>query len=149
MPVLPSYRNQSIDLLCKSIDWFLYEGKTGTYWVTAEILIFASLYRLFCGFKNARKQLCVCVLQKRYSSKCCKICGKVRMPESFFNTVKLATFLKKTQVFFCTFFKIIKDIHFIKHPPATASEYWRLKKSLWSLVKGIIFQTFEVSHLER
>ena len=26
--VLPSYRNQSIDLLCKSIDWFLYEGNT-------------------------------------------------------------------------------------------------------------------------
>ena len=22
-------RNQSIDLLCKSIDWFLYEGNTG------------------------------------------------------------------------------------------------------------------------
>ena len=33
VPVLPSYRNQSIDLLCKSIDWFLYEGNTGTYWV--------------------------------------------------------------------------------------------------------------------
>ena len=25
MPVLPSYRNQSIDLHNKSIDWFLYE----------------------------------------------------------------------------------------------------------------------------
>ena len=29
MPVLPSYRNQSIDLHSKSIDWFLYEGNTG------------------------------------------------------------------------------------------------------------------------
>ena len=29
MPVLPSYRNQSIDLLWKSTDWFLYEGNTG------------------------------------------------------------------------------------------------------------------------
>ena len=29
MPVLPSYRNQSIDLMWKSIDWFLYEGNTG------------------------------------------------------------------------------------------------------------------------
>ena len=29
MPVLPSYRNQSIDLRSKSIDWFLYEGNTG------------------------------------------------------------------------------------------------------------------------
>ena len=28
--VLPSYRNQSTDLLCKSIDWFLYEGNTET-----------------------------------------------------------------------------------------------------------------------
>ena len=31
--MLPSYRNQSIDLHSKSIDWFLYEGNTGTYWV--------------------------------------------------------------------------------------------------------------------
>ena len=30
VPLLPSYRNQSIDVLCKSIDWFLYEGNTGT-----------------------------------------------------------------------------------------------------------------------
>ena len=29
MPVLPSYRNQSIDLQSKSIDWFLYEGNIG------------------------------------------------------------------------------------------------------------------------
>ena len=29
MPVLPSYRNKSIDLNSKSIDWFLYEGNTG------------------------------------------------------------------------------------------------------------------------
>ena len=30
VPVLPSYRNQGIDLHRKSIDWFLYEGNTGT-----------------------------------------------------------------------------------------------------------------------
>ena len=29
MPVLSSYRNQLIGILCKSIDWFLYEGNTG------------------------------------------------------------------------------------------------------------------------
>ena len=29
MPVLLSYRNQSIDFLRKSTDWFLYEGNTG------------------------------------------------------------------------------------------------------------------------
>ena len=31
--VLPPYRNQSIDLHVKSIDWFLHEGNTGTQWV--------------------------------------------------------------------------------------------------------------------
>ena len=30
VPVLPSNRNQSIDLQSKSSDWFLYEGNTGT-----------------------------------------------------------------------------------------------------------------------
>ena len=33
MPVLLSYRNQSIDLHGKSIDCFLYEGNIGTKWV--------------------------------------------------------------------------------------------------------------------
>ena len=33
MSVLPSYRNQSIDLHNKLIDWFLYEGNTGNYYV--------------------------------------------------------------------------------------------------------------------
>ena len=28
-PKLPSYRNQSIDLPCKSIGWFLYDGNFG------------------------------------------------------------------------------------------------------------------------
>ena len=36
MPVLPSYRNQSIGLLCKSIDWFLYEENTGIKWVKKQ-----------------------------------------------------------------------------------------------------------------
>ena len=29
--MFPSYRNQSVDLLCKSIDWFLYDGNIGRY----------------------------------------------------------------------------------------------------------------------
>ena len=32
MPVLPSYRSQSIDLMCKSNDWLLYEGNTVIQW---------------------------------------------------------------------------------------------------------------------
>ena len=38
MPVLPSYRDQSIDLHSKSIDWFLYEDNTGFYWVNKNVL---------------------------------------------------------------------------------------------------------------
>ena len=33
MPVLPSYRNHSIDLDSKSFDRFLYEGNAGIEWV--------------------------------------------------------------------------------------------------------------------
>ena len=29
--MLPSYRNQSVDLPCKSTDWFLYDQLTGFY----------------------------------------------------------------------------------------------------------------------
>ena len=28
-PMFPSYRNQSVDLLCKSTDWFLHDGNIG------------------------------------------------------------------------------------------------------------------------
>ena len=27
--IFPSYRNQSVDLSCKSADWFLYDGNIG------------------------------------------------------------------------------------------------------------------------
>ena len=30
--MLRQYRNHSIDLECKSIDWFLYEGNIGMTW---------------------------------------------------------------------------------------------------------------------
>ena len=33
MPVLPLYRNQSINLHSNSIEWFLYKGSTGIWWV--------------------------------------------------------------------------------------------------------------------
>ena len=33
MSVLPPYRNQSIDLLSKSTDWFLHGGNTDIKWV--------------------------------------------------------------------------------------------------------------------
>ena len=43
MPVLPSYRNESIDLQSKSIDWFLYEGNTGIQWVKSPAINARSL----------------------------------------------------------------------------------------------------------
>ena len=31
--MFPSYKNQSIHFHIKLIDWFLYDGKIGSYWV--------------------------------------------------------------------------------------------------------------------
>ena len=47
MPVSPSYRNQSIDLhsksidwfLCEAVNWFLCEGNTGTSFVNRKIMV--------------------------------------------------------------------------------------------------------------
>ena len=36
--MLPTYRNQSIDLHNKSIDWFLYEVNTGNEWVKRKMI---------------------------------------------------------------------------------------------------------------
>ena len=44
MPVLPSYRNQSIGLHSKSIGWFLYEGNTGTLWVKCASIVFEPIH---------------------------------------------------------------------------------------------------------
>ena len=71
-------------------DGFLH----GSCGLTPEVPIFASLYHLFCGFKNAQKQPYLCISQKR-CSKCCKTYRKTHVPKSIFNKVKLATLLKK------------------------------------------------------
>ena len=57
--MLPSYRNQSIDLHSKSIDWFLYEGNTDTYglkklaavnWMFARACMFFSRNQMLKGY---------------------------------------------------------------------------------------------------
>ena len=48
--MLSSYRNLSTDLLCKSIDWFPYDGNTGISWVKSRKL-FSNL-TLFVGSNN-------------------------------------------------------------------------------------------------
>ena len=99
------------------------------------------MYHFFCGFKNAQKQPCLCDLQKRCSSKCCKVYRKTLVSESVYNKVKLATLLKKdsdTGVFLWIFWNYYGQI-FFKTPLATASECWRLEKSSWLLVKDISF----------
>ena len=57
MPVLLSYRNQSIDLLCKSIDWFLYEGNVDISWFTElrtdiSMQVFCKQCFAIAGFTN-------------------------------------------------------------------------------------------------
>ena len=42
MPMLPAYRNQSIDLQCTSIDWFLYEGNIGMKKVKERICFWSN-----------------------------------------------------------------------------------------------------------
>ena len=59
--MLTSHRNQSIDLHSKSVDWFLYEGNTGTEPI---------LSKCQCGFrKGYTAQHCVLpMLEKRKST---------------------------------------------------------------------------------
>ena len=68
MPVLPSYRNQSIDLLCKSIDWFLYEDNTGIWWVniknSAEETLLGIKFVSKLSFENHNCSLCIKASQK-------------------------------------------------------------------------------------
>ena len=54
--MLFSYRNQSIDLYSKSIDWFLYEGSTGIQWVKSnEQWIFS--YKTASIFQRKRQYI--------------------------------------------------------------------------------------------
>ena len=55
MPVLPSYRHQSIDLLCKSIDWFLYEGNTGGKCINADVSKNANIMTVSAFSSNKAK----------------------------------------------------------------------------------------------
>ena len=43
--MLPSYRNQSVDLLCKSTDWFLHDRNIGHY----KVNLFSSFIYLLIG----------------------------------------------------------------------------------------------------
>ena len=60
MPVLPSYRNQSIDLHSKPIDRFLYEGNTGTYGLMRH---WTEIWGLYCLWKALRIVKIVCCKQ--------------------------------------------------------------------------------------
>ena len=66
MPLLPSCRNQSIDLLCKSTVWFLYESITGTEWVKqllafyiriTALLIYSKILIEICLFDKIDSKL--------------------------------------------------------------------------------------------
>ena len=54
MPELHSYKNKSTDLLCKSIDWFLFKSNTGIQWVNlflSNVPILYSLKKPVWGYK--------------------------------------------------------------------------------------------------
>ena len=54
--MFPSYKNQSIALKCKSVDWFLYEYNICFKWVKLVMILHIG--------KNTAKQL------KKVNSKC-------------------------------------------------------------------------------
>ena len=68
------HRNQSIDLLCKSIDWFLYEGNTGIWWVnqitprlaTSDRKGYETLEKVFLGRQDRGKFM---IFFKKYINK--------------------------------------------------------------------------------
>ena len=71
MPLLPSYRNQLIDLLCKSVDWFLYEGNTGTSFLfqVTSFVIFDNFDDLERGCWSLERDSTVKTLKRLVSSK--------------------------------------------------------------------------------
>ena len=71
MPLLPSYRNQLIDLLCKSVDWFLYEGNTGTsvLFQVTSFVIFDNFDDLERGCWSLERDSTVKTLKRLVSSK--------------------------------------------------------------------------------
>ena len=63
MPVLPSYKNQSIDLLCKSIDKFLYECNTEIKGLSCQKFIVKRNLSIFLEIRG-RLQISFLILSK-------------------------------------------------------------------------------------
>ena len=62
MPVLASYRNQSIYLLRKSIEWFLYETNTAIYRVNPQLLVLTFNFRVWVPVIEIRHSKAVLLL---------------------------------------------------------------------------------------
>ena len=76
MPVLPSYRNKSIDLNSKSVDWFLYDGNTG---IPNETLTHACFLLHSHTISYPNKQLLVQSQQQKRENKVWKALTDVSM----------------------------------------------------------------------
>ena len=52
--MLPSYRNQSVDLKSEATDWFLYDGNIGrsAFWITLEIVLLSVKWQDVCNPKK-------------------------------------------------------------------------------------------------
>ena len=68
---MPWYRNQSVDLRCRSIGWFLYENNFGLYCLEVFSL-FSSLINYLIDWRMSRK--CEMMLIKRIDSNW-KVCS--------------------------------------------------------------------------
>ena len=65
--VLPLYRNHPIDMLHKSVEWFLYNGSIGLNGKVDALLRSMFLFRyMFFFISNSTFHLCLISLQKNY-----------------------------------------------------------------------------------
>ena len=83
-----SYRNQSVDLHCKSIDWFLYDGEQWWLWCTlwltgSQLIVLKSSSEIWCMLSSlAQKRMHLfCVICRFF-----KALSEVKVPHGTFIT---------------------------------------------------------------
>ena len=134
--MFPSYRNESTDLLCKSADWFLYEGNT------------AQLTYLFLLFIYYNKSL-DCNLQKQPLKmfwRCSESLWHRCFPANF--TKFLRTPFYRTLLDDCFWIYWYGSVyciyfHWLKYSPTTSHKFCLIKKFYWSSVfSHVLFIVF-------
>ena len=116
------YRNQSIDLACKSMDWFLYDKD----YRHKRVKIFGQFFLFNISILSLCYHLCFCICKSSDPEVFCK-------KDVLRNFVKLterhlcqSLFLKKetlAQMFSCKFCKISKNTFYCRTPLMAASVF--------------------------